>query len=88
MSDILDASDMLVERVDGKLEAALAAVEDEDLARELSAFCDANGRSARAWRWTGKDSRLPDGTKLRFAAGVYDGEGVGFEFNVYCVEER
>lgn len=87
MSNILSTSDMVVERVDGKLEAALAAVEDEDLAQELSAFCDATGRSARAWRWTGEDRTRPGEPKLRFVAGVYDGEGVGFEFNVYEVEE-
>jgi hypothetical protein len=87
MSNLLDASDMIVETLDGKMEAALEAVEDEALRAALSAFCDAEGRSARAWRWTGKDWKRPGEPTLRFVAGVYDGEGVGFEFNIYRVEE-
>jgi hypothetical protein len=87
MSDILDVSDMIVEQVDSKLEAALESIEDEDLRAELMAFCDKDGRSARAWRWKGKDRKRPGAPTLRFVAGVYDGEGVGFEFNVFRVDE-
>jgi len=87
MSDILSPSDMIVGRVDAKLEAALASVEDEDLAKDLSAFCDAQGRAARAWRWNGKDRKRPGEPPLRFVAGYYDGEGVGCDFGVYRVDQ-
>lgn len=88
MTAILDASEMTVESLDAKLEAALLAIASENraLADALAPFCDTYGRSARAWQWNGRDRKAQAGVPaLRFVAGIRDGEGVGMEFNVYRI---
>jgi hypothetical protein len=87
LSNLVDVSDFIVDVIDARLEAALEAVENRDLADELAAFSDRDGRSARAWRWDGKSFKDADhGVRRSFVAGVYDGEGVGMDFNIYRVE--
>lgn len=87
MSNVLDISDLAVVAIDARMEAALATVGNRELADDLAKFCDRDGRSARAWRWNGESFRdTARGVKLTFVAGVYDGEGVGMDFNVYRVD--
>lgn len=85
MSLILDVCDLSVDRIDPKMAAALERVQDEALVEDLSAFCDDDGRSARAWRWRGHDRQWHGGQRLSFVAGIYDGEGVGMDFDIYRV---
>lgn len=88
MSDVLSPYDMIVDAVDARMKPALDAIENRDLATELASFCDRDGRSARAWRWKGKNVKDPDrGVQLTFVAGIYDGEGVGMDFDIYRVEK-
>lgn len=87
MSNVVDVSDFIVEAIDPRLERALEAIENRELAAELAAFCDRDGRSARAWQWKGKSYKDAEhGVHLAFVAGIYDGEGVGMDFNVYRVD--
>lgn len=87
MSNVVDVSDFIVEAIDPRLERALEAIENRELAAELAAFCDRDGRSARAWQWKGRSFKDAEhGVHLTFVAGIYDGEGVGMDFDVYRVD--
>ena len=88
MSDVLSPGDMIVDAVDARMKPALDAIENRDLAEALASFCDRDGRSARAWRWKGANVKDKErGVQLTFVAGIYDGEGVGMDFDIYRVEK-
>ena len=57
--------------------------EHVDLVRLRPAYTE--GRGARGWKTKGTNTKGPRGERLEFVAGLFESEGVGFDFDVYRV---